>query len=87
LLVGQDRGQVIVSEAAGQRRSAESLIDRGGAVEFGEGDGLGHLRPHPGGAGCGGLDEPRRGAVPDGQERGLGRIAGVWGPLTGDRPA
>ena len=58
LLVGQDRGQVVVGEPAGQRRGAQRLVDGGRAVQLGERDRFGHLRAHPGCAGRGGLDQP-----------------------------
>jgi hypothetical protein len=80
-LVGQDRQQVAVAEAARQRRGAQRLVDHAGAVELGQRDGLGHLAAHPASAGRGGLDQPGAGAVADGEERLLGRGLGPGGPL------
>jgi hypothetical protein len=81
VLVLQDRAEVVIGEPAGQRRSAERLVDRGGAVQLGERDRFGHLRPDPSRPGGSRLDQPRRRAVADGQERRLGRVSSVWCPL------
>lgn len=83
LLVGQDRGQVLVSEPAGQRRGAQRLIDSGRAVQFGERHRFGHLGAHPRRAGRGGLYQPGGRAVADGQKRRLGRVGGFGGAVPG----
>jgi hypothetical protein len=79
--VGQDGQQVSVAEPAGQRRRTKGLVDLAGAVQLGQGDRLGKLATDPGRAGRGRLDQPGAGAVPDGQERLLGRGLGLWGPV------
>lgn len=70
--VGEDRGQVAVGEPAGGRGGAECPVDDVGPVQTGEGDGLGHLRPHPGRPRGRGLDEPEPRSVTQRAELRLG---------------
>src|SRR5439155_2231040 len=70
--VVQDRAEVGLVEPAGRGGQPQRLIDLGRAEDGGELDRAGHLGPHPGGAGRGGLDEPRLRAVADVEEVRLG---------------
>ena len=74
----QDRAEVVFVEPAGSRRQAQRLVDLALAEDGGELDRPGHLRPDPGGAGRGGLDQPAVSAVADVQEVGLGLGARPW---------
>jgi hypothetical protein len=69
VVVGEDRGEVPVSETARIRRSAQRLVDQLVAVQRGEVDGLGELAPHSARAGRGGSDQPCLRARADRKER------------------
>jgi hypothetical protein len=70
--VVQDRSEVVLVELARRGGQPQGVVDLVGAHDGGELDRTGHLRPHPGRADRGRLDEPRERALADIQEVGLG---------------
>ncbi len=82
-VMGDDRGQVALGEAAVDGAMAERPVGRLDPGQLGQGHGFGHLGPHPGGARCPGLLQPQGGAGTDGQELGLSGVGRHRGPVQG----
>ena len=79
-LVGQDGGQVAVAEPARGGGLAQRAVHRGGIVQRGQLDRLGHLGPDPRAARGGGLGQPQPRPVTEGQELFLGNSFRAWSP-------
>ena len=80
-LVGQDCHQVAVGEPLDGRRRAQRAVDFGGAVQFGQGDCVGHLRPDVPDPCLSCFLQPERRSRPDGQELRFGRGGRLGDPL------
>jgi len=76
-VVGDDRGEVGLGEAAVHCGVPEGPVDRDRVTELGQRDSLRHLHPHLGAAGRGGLGQPQPRAAAEGQKLSL---LGVLGP-------
>jgi len=85
-LVSDDRGEVVLAEAAGLGGGGQGCLDSRGADESGELECRGHPgadAPRPGGRGG---DQPVVGTLAEVEEVALGGAAGPW-PRQARRPA
>ena len=78
LLVGEDRGEIAVSEPLGLRARFERVVHDTAAVKLGEVDGLAELASQPARAGRGGLGQPLLRTSADPKERGFLLTPGPW---------